>query len=234
MEENKMTGLDSRKDELAKKYGIDFDSLEKEQVKLAKDVVVEDGFDMGLVERYGAVESVFVGNRILSCVVVCDKDFEIVDQAYVIDKVRFPYFPGFRSYRELPSMIAAFEKLRERPDVMFVSGQGVIHPRLGLASHFGIASGIATIGASGSYIDCEVGKDDGDDIVRDGKKIGKVLIGKEGSKPLFISPGHNVGVDSSYKISRELIKLPHKRPEPIHLASKYAKEVRKELMVASD
>jgi|TARA_B100001971_G_C18218242_1_gene555335 deoxyribonuclease V len=226
-----MTDLDSRKDELEKKYGIDFDSLENEQVKLARDIIVKDEFDMDLVERYGAVESVFLGNRILSCVIVCDKDFEIVDQTYVIDKVRFPYFPGFRSYRELPSMIASFEKLREKPDVVFVSGQGVIHPRLGLASHFGLASGIPTIGVSGSIIDCEAGENDGDDILKNGERVGMVLIGKEGSKPLYVSPGHNISVDSTYKISRGLINLPHKRPEPIHLASKYAKEVGKELKV---
>ena len=225
--------LDSRKEELSKRYGIDFDKLEKEQITLAKDLILKDKIDFKLADRIGAVENIFIKNKILSCFIVVDKDFEVIDQAYVFDKISFPYFPGFRSYRELPSMVKALERLNERPDVILVSAQGIIHPRLGLASHFGLATGIPTIGVSSSLIELEASDDDGSKILKDNKKVGKVLKCKKESNSLYISPGDHITVDSSYEVCKNLINLPHKRPEPIHMAAKYAKSVRKELDIIS-
>ena len=222
--------LDSRKQELAKKYNIDFDKLEKEQIKLAKELTIKDKINFLLVERYGAIDNIFIKNRILSCFIVCNKDFEIIDQTYVFDECKFPYLPGFRNYRELPAMIANFEKINEKPDVIFINAPGIIHPRLGLASHLGLFTGVSTIGVSNSLINSEAEKKDGSDILRNGKKFGKVLIVKSESNPLFISPGDHISIKTAYELSKKLINLPHKRPEPMHLASKYAKNVKKELM----
>jgi len=218
-----------RKQELATKYKIDFDRLEKEQLKLAKELEIKDKINFSLVDRFGAIDSVFFGNKILSCIIICNKEFEIIDRAYVLEKVKFPYVSGFRGYRELEAMVMAFEKINERPDVIFVSAQGIIHPRLGLASHFSLAIGIPTIGVANSLVECESGDKDGDDILKEGKKVGKVLVSKPGSNPMFVSPGNLITIDTSYKIAKELINLPHKRPEPMHLLGKYAKGVRKEL-----
>jgi deoxyribonuclease V len=232
MEDNEKS-LESRKQELSNKYGINFEKLEEEQIKLAKDLEIHDKIDFKLTESFGAIDNIFIKNKILSCITVCDKDFEVIDRAYFYDKVKFPYFPGFRAYRELTAMVEAFERLSEKPDVVFISGHGLIHPRLGLASHFGLVTGVPSIGVANSLIDCEVdGGDaskDGADILKNGKKVGKVLITKPGSNPMFVSPGNNITVKSSFDISRTLINLPHKRPEPMHLTGKYAKEVRKEL-----
>jgi len=219
-----------RKNEIAEKYGIDFDSLEKEQLKMAKEILLKDKIDFSLVERYGAVETIFFKNKILCCIIVCDKSFEIFDKVYSFEKIKFPYVPGFRNYREMPAMMLAFEKLNEKPDVFFVSGHGITHPRFGLASHFGLSTGIPTIGVANSVINCKVEEKDGGDILKAGEKIGNVLILKENSRPLFISPGNLISIKSAYKISKELVRLPHKRPEPMHLASKYAREVKKELI----
>lgn len=226
-----MDKASSRKEELGKKYGIDFDKLEKEQTKLAKGIETKDKIPLSEMERFGAFDTFFIKNKILSCCIVCDKNYEIIDQAYIIDKIRFPYVPGFRNYRELPAMMAAFEKLNEKPDVMFISAQGIIHPRLGLASHFGLASGMPTIGISDMVIDCEVEeKKDGKEILKGGKKVGKVLIGKEGSSPLYVSPGNHISVKTAYDIAKKLILPPHKRPEPLHIASKYLKKVKEEII----
>lgn len=221
--------LDSRKEELSKRYGIDFDKLEKEQISLAKDLVINDKIDFSLAETFGAVENIFIKNKILSCFIVVNKEFEVIDQAYVLERISFPYFPGFRSYRELPAMVKALERLNEKPDVILVSAQGIIHPRLGLASHLGLSTGIPTIGVSTSLVDLEASNEDGSAILKENQPVGKVLISKKESNPLYISPGNNITLDSSYKICKDLINLPHKRPEPIHMAAKYAKSVRKEL-----
>jgi deoxyribonuclease V len=222
---------DTRKDELSKRYGIDFDKLEKEQIKLAKDLVIKDKIDFSLVDRFGAVENIFIKNKILSCFIVVDKDFEIIDQAYAFERIPFPYFPGFRGYRELPAMVKALERLNEKPDIVMISAQGIIHPRLGLASHFGLVTNIPSVGVSSSLIECEASNQDASEIMKDNEVVGKVLISKKESNPLYISPGNNITINSSYDISKKLIRLPHKRPEPIHIAAKYARNVKRELVI---
>lgn len=211
---------------LLKKYNIDLERLKQEQLKLAKSLEIKDSIDFSLADRFGAFDNTFIGNKMVSCVIVCNKDFEILDRAYVIEKVKFPYIPGFRNYRELLPMIAAFEKLNERPDVVFVPGQGITHQRLGLASHLGIALNIPCIGVSDSFVECEI---QGENIVRNNKKIGKVLVEKEGSRPMYISPGNLISVESAYNLSKKMIVLPHKYPEPLHLAGKYLREVLREI-----
>lgn len=215
-----------RREELIKKYNIDIEKLKQEQTKLAKGLEIKDKIDFGLADRFGAIENTFINNKLLSCIIVCNKDFEVIDRAYVLEKIRFPYLPGFRNYRELLPMINAFEKLNEKPDVVFISAQGITHQRLGLASHFGLSTGIPTIGISDSIVEYTSKEQD---IFRNNKKIGKILITKEGSNPMYISPGNHISVESSYELTKKLIKLPHKKPEPMHLASKYAREVRKEI-----
>ena len=217
------------KEELIKKYGIDLPNLEKEQVKLAKQLEIKDKIDFSLADKFGAFSNVFIKNKILSCIIVCNKNYEIIDRAYAFEKIRFPYLAGFRSYRELPAMMIAFNKLNEMPDVVFIPGYGIAHPRLGLASHFSISSGIPSIGVSNSIIDCDVKEKDGGDIIKDKKKIGKVFQIKPGSRPLYVSPGNLIKVDTSYNLCKQFVNLPHKFPEPIHLAKKYSREVEKEL-----
>ena len=217
---------DSKINEIIKKYKIDLEKLKEEQLKLAKELDIKDKIDFSLAENFGAFNNTFIGNKLLSCIIVCNKDFEIIDRAYSFDKVHFPYLPEFRSYRELSIMISAFEKLKEKPDVVFVHGQGIIHPRLGLASHFSLSTGVPTIGISNVIIECEIKNQD---ILKEGEKVGKSLIGKKGSNPIYISPGNQISIDTSYNLTKDLIVIPHKRPEPLHLASKYAKKVRKEL-----
>jgi len=214
--------------ELSEKYNIDLEALKKEQIKLAKNLELKDRIDFSLVETYGAINNLFINNKILSCIIVCDKNFEIIDRVYIFDKIKFPYIPGFRNYRELEPMVLAFEKLNEKPDVMFIQGHGITHPRLGLASHFALSTGVPSIGVGNILMEAET---KGDDILRKGKKIGKVLVSKKESKPMFISPGGFITVDTSYKLCKDLIVPPHKRPEPIHLAAKYSKKVKKELEV---
>jgi deoxyribonuclease V len=219
------------KEELIKKYNIDLESLEKEQIKLAKQLEIKDRIDFSLADKFGAFFTTFIGNKILSCIIICDKNYELVDRAYAFEKVMFPYLAGFRAYRELPAMMIAFNKLNEKPDVMLVPGYGISHPRLGLASHFSVLSGIPSIGISNTVVECGVdGKEiDGHYILKNGKKVGRVLQIKPGSRPMYVSPGNLIGVDTSYKICKQFINLPHKFPEPIHLAKKYGREVEKEL-----
>ena len=133
----------------------------------------------------------------------------------------------FRSYRELPTMIEAFNKLNEKPDIMFIKGHGITHPRLGLASHFALITGIPTVGIAENLF--EENKIEGEYILKDGKKSGMILQTKERANPLYISPGSNVSTLSAYNLVRSTVIPPHKLPQPLHLVHRYAKQVKDEL-----
>jgi deoxyribonuclease V len=115
------------KEELIRKYGINVEKLEKEQLELAKKLDIKNKIDFSLADKFGAFFTSFVKNKILSCVIVCDRNFEIVDKAYAFETAHFPYLAGFRAYRELPAMMLAFDKLNEKPDLVFVPGMGIAH-----------------------------------------------------------------------------------------------------------
>lgn len=213
-------------EEIAKKYGINLKKLEQEQTKLAKQIEIKDLVDFSLVDKIGAIDNAFFQNKIISACVMVNPEMEILEQEYFSDRMKFPYISGFRAYRELPSMTQAFNKLEEKPDIIFILGHGIAHPRLGIASHFSISTQVPTIGIANSLL---VGEVKGKDILIGKKKVGKVLQSKPGSKPMYISPGNLINIKTAYNLSKKFIKPPHKLPEPLHLAHKYSKEVRKEI-----
>jgi len=212
--------------ELIAKYNIDLSKLEKEQENLAKNLGIKDSINFELAERIAGIENVFSKNKIISAIVVLQNN-EVLEQEYFEDKVRFPYIPGFRAYRELPAMISAFNKLDEKPDLIFIRGQGISHPRgLGLASHFSLTINVPVIGIADSLI---TGEAKGEEIFLGGKIVGKVIKTKEGANPIYVSPGNMISVLTAEKLTRKFTLEPHKIPEPLRLARKYAKEIMKEL-----
>ena len=212
--------------ELIKRNNIDIKKLEKEQEKLSKSLEIRDTIDFSQIVKVGGFSSAFFQNKIISACVVLDSDFEILEQKYFSDRVKFPYLPGFRAYRELPAMLSCFELIDDKPEVVFILGHGISHPRLGMASHFSIASGIPSIGIAESLL---IGEVKGENVIHNGKIIAKVLNLKKGSNPLYVSPGNLIGRETAYELAKKFVKLPHKLPEPLHMAHKYAKQIVKEL-----
>jgi deoxyribonuclease V len=212
--------------DLIEKYNLDLGKLRREQLKLAKNLKIEDSMDFSLADRIAGIDNVFYKNIIISAIVIM-QDGEIIEQEYIRDKIRFPYIPSYRAYRELPTMVAAFNLLDEKPDVIFVRGHGILHPReIGLASHFSLAVNVPTVGVADSLI---IGKEDEGDVRIDGKLFGQIVKTKEGAKPLYVSPGNMISVESAAELVKRNTIEPHKVPEPLRVAKKYAKEIRKEL-----
>jgi deoxyribonuclease V len=215
--------------EIADRFGLNIEELKRDQLKLAKNLEIKDRIDFDGDLKIAAIDNLIINNQIISAVIVCNKEFEVLEEQYFLDKLRFPYLHEFRSYRELPAMVEAFSKLDEKPDLVLIHGHGIDHPRLGLASHFSIITGIPTIGVSDSVFEGNETKDDF--VLRAGKKVGRVFLSKPGSTPIYVSPGNLITIDSSLLVCKKLIKLPHKLPEPLYLAHKYAKSVREELKI---
>jgi len=216
------------REELVEKYNIDIEKLKQEQMKLAKTLEIKSSLDMGAVNRVGAIVNIVVKNQIISAIAVLDiNSYEVIEEAYFLDKLRFPYLHGFKAYRELPSMISAYKKLRERVDFVIIKGEGLNHSRLGLASHFSLAVGIPTIGVNDKLFEDNEVKNNA--VYMNGKKVGCVLISKQGANPLYVCPGNGFGIEDACRLIEKMIVPPHKMPEPLHIVHKYAKDIKKEL-----
>ncbi|MBS3110024.1 endonuclease V [Candidatus Woesearchaeota archaeon] len=213
---------------------INLEKLRAEQDKLAKKVITHDTFENEDIKTIGGIDQTYTSNnRIISAAVVIDrKSLKEIEAKYSVMEVNFPYIPGFLSYRELPAMVEAYRMLEQRPDMIIIDGNGILHPRrLGLASHLGILLDAVTIGVAKNLLSGEV---DGERVIIDKEVRGYRLVTKEHANPIFISPGHKIGLASAIDLAKKLIIPPHKLPEPVHLAHKLANRVKKELKDAED
>ena len=162
--------------------------------------------------------------RVIAAVVVLQlPGFEIIEQAWAIKPVTFPYIPGLLSFREGPACIAAVEKLSCSPDVFIVDGQGIAHPRrLGIAAHLGIIFDTPTIGCAksrltGRYDEPGIQKGEYALLFDKVEIIGAVLRTRNGVKPVFVSVGNKCTLDDAIKTSL-LCCTGFRLPEPTRLA----------------
>ena len=211
---------------IANKYNINLHELEEEQEKLGETAALEDAIDFELADRIAGCDVVFIDNKIIAAIVILDKNMQIIEQQYTIKKTQFPYIPGFRAYRELPAIMECYNKLQEPFDVIFFDGHGIAHPRkCGIATHFGVVTQKPSIGVAQQLLAGEVNQGK---IFMDGKIVGVELQTKEGSKPVYISPGNMISLKTTEELAKRLIIKPHKLPEPIVIARRYTNKIREE------
>jgi deoxyribonuclease V len=169
------------------------------------------------------------GDRIWAAAVALGlPDLELKESAIVCRRVAFPYRPGFLSFREAPAALAALERLRTRPDLLLVDGQGLAHPRrFGLACHIGLLAGVPTIGVAKSRLVGryeEPGSDRGEwtPLVDDGDTIGAVLRTRPRTRPVFVSVGHCISLQTAVEfVLRCTPKF--RLAEPIRLADRFSR-----------
>jgi deoxyribonuclease V len=133
-------------------------------------------------------------------------DLAPVDEAVARLPTRFPYVPGLLSFRELPAVLAALEGLRAEPDVYLCDGQGLAHPRrFGIACHLGVLTDTPSIGVAktrliGSHAEPPPDKGGWTPITDGGEVIGAVLRSRRGVKPLYVSVGHRVCLETAVRL----------------------------------
>jgi deoxyribonuclease V len=129
---------------------------------------------------------------------------KVLERVLHEEALRFPYIPGLLSFREAPSILAGFQKLRHTPDLLMVDGQGIAHPRrLGIASHLGLVLDLPSIGCAKSiltgHLKGEVGQEVGAQVplIADGEVVGIGLRTKAHTNPLIISSGHRISLEKA-------------------------------------
>lgn len=177
------------------------------------------GVDIGIDRKAGRAHA--------AAVVLAYPGCEILEQAVAIRKIRFPYVPGYLSFREIPPIMAALERLSAQPDVIICDGHGIAHPRrFGLACHLGVLTGIATIGAAksrltGAYAEPGMSKGDWTFLEDKGETIGAVLRSRARVQPIFVSIGHKVSLPGAIRIVLECCTR-YRLPETTRAADRLA------------
>ena len=174
------------------------------QQRLSAQVEKQDRF--GPVQRVAGTDCGFKDDGKTTRAVVAVLAYpglELLEYAVAERPTDFPYIPGLLSFREVPTLLAAFDKLKQAPDLLLCDGQGIAHPRrFGIACHLGVALGVPSIGVAksrlvGSHRAPALAAGSRAALMDRGEEIGSVLRTKLKTNPLYISIGHRVSLDTA-------------------------------------
>jgi len=160
-------------------------------------------------------------------VIVDYPSFEVLEKKTIILDAPMKYVPGYEAFREGPAVLQLFYDLVNTPDLIFLDGHGIAHPmKAGLATYIGVELENPVIGVDkklsfGEIVD--------EKLIVDGEERGMVVKTKEHANPLCVSPGHLVSINTAVEWVRKTIIPPHKKPEPLHIASRMAKKAAKKV-----
>jgi deoxyribonuclease V len=207
---------------------VDTKKLRDIQRKIAKEVRTSDELKKEDIKKICGFETVFVDDKIICTAVVLDaKTFEIVEKKHTVSKIPMQYIPGFLAFREGPAIMQTYYSLELEPEVLMIAGHGIAHPlKCGLASYIGVELEKATIGIAKKILVGEVKKGK---IIILNETRGEEIITREHANPLYVSSGHLISLKTAVELVKKSIVLPHKLPEPLHEARKYAKKIISEL-----
>lgn len=174
------------------------------QQELRKEVITSDqlasvqyvaGVDMGFEDSYRISRA--------AVAVLSFPDLELKEQAIAKRPTTFPYVPGFLSFREIPAVLDALEKLAIAPDLILCDGQGIAHPRrFGIACHLGVLIDVPTIGVAksllvGKHEELPLERGNWQPLIHRRETIGAVLRTRKGVKPVYVSSGHRVSLTTA-------------------------------------
>ena len=200
------------------------------QERLRDAVVAHD--DLGPVRHVGGVDIGFEEAGTITraaAVTLVLPSLETVATSIAREPVRFPYVPGLLSFREVPAALAALAGLSTRPDVVLCDGQGIAHPRrFGLACHIGVLTGLPSIGVAksrltGKHGDVPAEKGAWVPLLDGDETIGAVLRTRAGVRPVYVSPGHRVGLETAIDLVMRCVtrfRLPETTRQADRLASR--------------
>ncbi len=211
-----------------------FPEARRLQEQLRSRVVTSDA--LGPVRTVAGVDVSYDRHSpvLFAAVVVLDAETgELLETASAQGRARFPYVPGYLSFRELPPLLEAFERLTLRPDLVICDGQGRAHPRrFGIACHLGVLLDVPSIGCAKSRLlghgqepgqrrGCHARLFDGAEV------IGEVVRTRTGVAPVFVSVGHRVSLETARRwVLRFAVRT--RLPETTRLAHREVNRLRRE------
>ncbi|MCX8033133.1 MAG: endonuclease V [Thermoleophilia bacterium] len=209
-------------------WRVSFEEAASIQKKLALCVVIQPFCppEEGIGKLAAGLDAAYSrnGDSVWAAAVVMDRHFRVVEASVVAGEPDLPYVSGFLAFREGRVLLEALGRLTVRPDVVFVDGHGVVHERgLGLASHIGLLSGLPTIGAPKTpfhaiYRDPPRERGSYYVLTKEWGAEGAALCLRTGVKPIYVSPGHLVDLESAIRLCLAWSTGRRRVPEPLAAA----------------
>lgn len=213
-------------------------SLEKShqtQLDMAKHIIFEDSLTKNPILMAG-VDVAYSKNLSIAVAAILDyRSLKLVESQIAICNTPFPNIPTLLSFREIAPSISCIKKLRNQPDLFLIDGHGFAHPyRCGFASHLSLLIRMPTIGVAKNKLIGEVervwNKENIAFLKQNNEVIGAEVIPRKGHKPIYISVGHMVSLETAIKIVKHCIHS-NRIPKPILKAHEIANKVKQKVNV---
>ena len=213
-------------------FDLDPAAARRLQEDLAPRLVAAPPLDLDRV-RYVAGADVSTGEDMAyaTVAVLSFPDLSLVEVQGFEASLTFPYVPGLLSFREIPSVAGALEKVQTPIDVVIFDAQGLAHPRrMGLASHMGLFLDVPTVGCAksrlvGEYEEPGAEKGDATDLVHRGEVVGRVVRTRTSVSPVYVSVGNRVDLESAVELVLACCTK-YRLPETTRYAHRTANQLR--------
>lgn len=205
----------------------------KIQNELQKKISLSDSFQISDLKTVAGVDLAYWNiediEYAVCCIVVIDyTTHEIIEKKQYSGKIDVPYIPGFLAFRELPLVLKTAELLEMQPDLFIFDGNGYLHPRhMGIATHasfylhkptIGIAKTYFRVDKKTDYVEPDQTAGSFTDIVIDGEVYGRALRTHENIKPVFVSVGNEISLDTACMIALNMTDRESHIPIPTRSA----------------
>lgn len=205
----------------------------QQQDELRGRINTEDTFDINSIKFIAGVDLAYWQKNdeeyAVCCIVVVDfKSHKIIEKKHYSGKIAVPYMPGFLAFRELPLVQKTVEFLENEPDIYMFDGNGYLHPRnMGIATHasfylnkptIGVAKTYFRVDKKTDYIEPEKKAGSFTDIIINEQVYGRVLRTHSDVKPVFVSVGNNISLDTATKITMSMVEKESHIPIPTRYA----------------
>ena len=206
----------------------------KQQNELRNRIEPVDKFDIIKLKLAAGIDLAYWKNEngeelAVCCIVVIDSvTHRVVEKKHYSGKIEVPYMPGFLAFRELPLVLKTAELLENTPDIYMFDGNGYLHPRhMGIATHASFYLNKPTIGIAKTYFRVDKKTDYTEpeneagsytDIVINGEVYGRALRTHKNVKPIFISIGNYISLDTACTLALNLIEKDSHIPMPTRSA----------------
>ena len=213
------------------------------QKSLTGKIELKNSFEMEDIKLVAGVDLAYWDDGgkhyAVCCIVVVDfYSREGKEKVWSSGEITVPYIPGFLAFRELPLIMKAKEKLVSEPDIYMFDGNGYLHyTHMGIATHASFHIGKPTIGVAKSYLkikNTEFVMPENTaglytDIVINGEVYGRVLKTRRDVKPVFVSCGNWIELDTAVNITMSFINGESRLPVPVRLADLETHAMREKL-----
>lgn len=209
------------------------EQFEAIQNELRDRIELCDGFDPEKIKTVAGVDLSYwtegEEEHAVCCIVVIDRQSRsVLEKQHFAGRIEVPYMPGFLAFRELPLVLKTAGMLEHKPDLYVFDGNGYLHPRhMGIATHASFYLDRPTMGIAKTYFRVDKKTDYTEpaeeagsftDIVIGDEVYGRALRTHKGVKPVFVSAGNHISLDTACRLALELTDKESHIPIPTRLA----------------